>query len=215
MILTAIITIVAAYLIGSINFAVIFSKLFSKADVREAGSGNAGATNVLRTSGVLPGVLTFICDLLKGVVSSAIGLFMFSYLYTKTGSPAYVPIYGAYACGVACMIGHVFPVFFDFRGGKGVAVGAGVFFVCSPYAILIGLAVFVIFVLVTKIVSLASLAGTVATVVLGIVFNTKGDDVLLLPQIVMALSMGVIIFLKHTSNIKRIISGEEKKINSR
>ena len=215
MILTAIITLVAAYLIGSINFAVIFSKLFNKIDVRETGSGNAGATNVLRTNGILPGVLTFICDLLKGVASSAIGLFMFSYLYAKTGSPAFVPIYGAYACGVACMIGHVFPVFFDFRGGKGVATGAGVFFVCSPYAILIGLAVFVIFVLVTKIVSLSSLAGTFTTVVLGIVFNTKGDDVLLLPQIVIALSMGVIIFLKHTSNIKRLISGEEKKINKR
>ena len=113
------------------------------------------------------------------------------------------------------MIGHVYPLFFNFRGGKGVAVGAGVFLVCSPYAALIGIAVFTAVLIATKIVSLSSLAGTFTTVVLGIVFNTRGDDVLLWPQVVMALSMGVIIFLKHSSNIRRLINGEEKKISRR
>jgi len=215
MFMTALITVIAAYLIGSINFAVIFSKAFDKIDVREIGSGNAGATNVLRSSGALPGALTFICDLLKAVAASGLGHIIFSYIYSQTSNSLYVPIYGAYLCGVACMVGHVYPLFFDFRGGKGVAVGAGVFFVCSPYAILIGLAVFAIVLLFTRIVSLSSLAGTFVTVMFGIVFNTKGDDVLLWPQIVMALTMGIIIFLKHSSNIKRLINGEERKIGRR
>lgn len=212
MFMTALITVIAAYLIGSINFAVIFSKAFNHTDVRESGSGNAGATNVLRTGGVLPGVLTFVCDVLKAAAASELGYLIFGYIYNQTASPVYLSIYGAYICGVACMIGHVYPLFFGFRGGKGVAVGAGVFLICSPYAILIGFMVFVIVLIITKIVSLSSLAGTFFTVVLGIVFNTKGEDILLLPQVIMALSMGVIIFLKHSSNIRRLINGEEKKI---
>ena len=193
----------------------IISKLFSRQDVRETGSGNAGATNVFRTSGLVPGLLTFLGDALKAYAASGLGYLIFSYIYKTTGDPLYLPIYGAYICGVFCMIGHVYPLFFDFRGGKGVAVGAGVFFVCSPYAILIGITVFVIVLIVSKIVSLSSLAGTFVTVVLAIVFNTKGDDVLLWPQVVMALAMGAIIFLKHSSNIKRLINGEEKKISRR
>lgn len=215
MIMSAIITIVAAYLIGSVNFAVILTMAFNKKDVRKSGSGNAGATNVLRTSGVLPGILTFLCDVIKAYLASGLGYLVFSYIYTQTASALYIPIYGAYICGLACMIGHVFPLFFDFKGGKGVAVGAGVFLVCSPYAILIGIAVFTILILITKIVSLSSLAGTFFTVVFGIVFNTKGDDVFLWPQIILAIAMGAVIFIMHSDNIKRLIAGEEKRITGR
>ncbi len=209
MLATAIVTIFAAYLIGSINFAVIFSRAFMKTDVRELGSGNAGATNVMRNGGFVPGMLTFLCDALKGFAASFMGLKIFEYMsHFEEWS---LPIYGALACGLACMIGHVFPIFFKFKGGKGVATSVGIFFVCNPLAITAGLAVFAIVLFVSKLVSLSSLLATVVVVVLSIVF---GEYVYadILPQALMIVAMGAIVFLKHSSNIKRLLSGTESKI---
>ena len=213
MVLTALITLIFAYLLGSVNFAVIFTAAFTKQDVRNMGSGNAGTTNVMRSAGALPGILTFVCDVLKGFISCAVGHYLFEYIGTHSDAFYGVGIYGAYACGVLCMIGHVFPLFFNFKGGKGVAVSVGIFAVCCPIAICIGLAVFAIMTLITKIVSVSSLTATVAVVVLSMVFYA--DEALLWPQAVMAVMMGVIIFLKHKDNIKRLIAGEEKHISVR
>ncbi len=213
MFMTAFITLVAAYLIGSVNFAVIFTKKFASKDIREMGSGNAGATNTMRNCGFLPGLLTFLCDALKGFAASGIGFLIFSYLLKTTGNPLYMPIYGAYVCGFLCMIGHVFPIFFDFRGGKGVAVAVGIFAVCSPVAIAIGLGIFAAVLLVTRIVSLASVSATVAVVVLAAIFAERDGTALLWPQILFCVLMGATIILKHIPNIKRLISGEESKVN--
>ena len=109
----AVAVVIAAYFIGSVNFAVIFAKAFLKKDVRKLGSGNAGATNVMRTAGFLPGILTFICDALKGFVASYLGKLVFG-LVMSSGTNWLHPIYGAYLCGVACMLGHVFPIYFQF-----------------------------------------------------------------------------------------------------
>ena len=114
MVITAVVTVIAAYLISSINFAVIFAKAFVKKDVREMGSGNAGATNVLRSAGVVPGILTFVCDALKGAVACLMGKLIFEYMYNINPSDWSAPIIGAYMCGLACMLGHVFPIFFGF-----------------------------------------------------------------------------------------------------
>lgn len=208
MILYAFAAIILAYLIGSINFAVIFSSIFLKKDVRSLGSGNAGTTNVMRNGGFLPGALTFIFDALKGYAASFIGLKVFEYLshYTEWAMPAY----GALACGLACMLGHVFPIFFQFKGGKGVATSVGIFYVCNPLAITLGLAAFALVLIISKIVSLSSLIATVVVVVLSIVFYDY--DASLLPQIILIVSMGAIVFLKHTENIKRLIAGTESKI---
>lgn len=208
MVLLAPAAIVIAYLLGSINFAVIFSALFMKKDVRECGSGNAGATNVLRNGGVVPGVLTFLCDALKGYVACFIGVKVFEYLshFTEWSMPAY----GALACGLACMLGHVFPIFFQFKGGKGVATSVGIFAVCNPLAIALGLAAFALVLIISKIVSLSSLIATIVVVVLSIVFYDLYASQLI--QAVLIVIMGAIVFIKHKDNIKRLILGTESKI---
>lgn len=210
MVITAIVTVIAAYLIGSINFALIFSSIFLKKDVRKMGSGNAGTTNVMRNAGFLPGALTFLCDALKGFVAAILGKLIFEYIITATAAGWAEPIYGAYICGTACMLGHVFPIFFQFKGGKGVATSVGIFAVCSPIAIVSGLAVFAIAVIVSKMVSLGSLIATVVVVVLSAVFNDSSASIV--PQIIFSAAMGLIVILKHRENIKRLLSGTEAKI---
>lgn len=201
--------VIIAYLLGSINFAVIFANIFLKKDVRELGSGNAGTTNVMRTAGFLPGALTFICDALKGFAACFIGKMLFIHAFPDT-----IPwIYVAYMCGVACMIGHVFPIFFRFKGGKGVATSVGIFAVCCPIAIVIGLTVFALMTLITKIVSLSSLVATVTVISLSIVFYNSESNIVL--PALLSITMGLIVFLKHKDNIKRLTKGEEKKITVR
>ena len=199
---------ILAYLIGSINFAVIFSKLFIKKDVRDFGSGNAGATNVLRTAGILPGLLTFLFDALKGFAACYSGKIIVANF--ANGNTAQLAIYCAFVCGLACMLGHVFPVFFRFKGGKGVATAVGIFSVCCPIAIIIGLAVFISLAVITRIVSISSLCATVTVVALSIIFYNR--DASIIPQIILSVAMGSLVFIKHTENIKRLLKGEEKKL---
>lgn len=207
--LGALAAVIIAYLLGSINFAVIFANIFLKKDVRELGSGNAGTTNVMRTAGFLPGALTFICDVLKGFAACFIGKAIFIYAYPDT-----LPwIYVAYMCGVACMLGHVFPIFFRFKGGKGVATSVGIFAVCCPIAIVIGLTVFALMTLITRIVSLSSLVATVTVISLSIVFYNSEANIVM--PALLSITMGLIVFLKHKDNIKRLAKGEEKKISVR
>ena len=209
MYLAAVAAVIIAYLLGSINFAVIFANIFLKKDVRELGSGNAGTTNVMRTAGFLPGALTFICDALKGFAACFIGKMLFIHAYPDT-----IPwIYVAYMCGVACMLGHVFPIFFRFKGGKGVATSVGIFAVCCPIAIILGLTVFAVMTLITRIVSLSSLVATVTVISLSLVFYNSEAN-MALPAL-LSITMGVIVFLKHKDNIKRLVKGEEKKIKVR
>lgn len=210
MIMTVIVTVIAAYLIGSINFAVIFAKAFMKRDVRELGSGNAGATNVMRNAGFLPGLLTFIFDALKGFVACYMGEIIFEYVYSATNMDISKGIIGAFLCGFACMLGHVFPFFFGFKGGKGVATSVGIFAVCCPIAIIIGLLVFAVTLFISKYVSLSSVLAAVTVVVLSIIFCDK--TALILPQIILTLAMGAIVIGKHKENIKRLISGTESKV---
>ncbi len=202
-----------AYLIGSINFAVIFSKAFMKKDVRSIGSGNAGTTNVMRSAGFLPGALTFLFDALKGFVASFAGKLVFDYVSANMSVDFALPIYGAYLCGLACMIGHILPVFFKFKGGKGVATSVGIFAVCSPIAIILGLTVFAVITLASKYVSLASIIATVVVVVSSAIFRVT--DAPILPQLILAIIMGIIVILKHKDNIKRLLSGTENKVGGK
>lgn len=213
MIMTAVITVIGAYLIGSINFAVLFTRAFTNVDVRDYGSGNAGTTNVMRVGGVMPGILTFVCDALKGALACFAGKMIFEYIFTQTGAAWAMPAYGAYICGVFCILGHIFPLFFGFKGGKGVATSVGIFAVCCPIAIIIGLIIFAISVLVSKIVSLSSIIAAVVVVSLSLVF--RNDQAYFAPQAIMSLIIGAIVILKHYDNIKRLLRGEEKRLNIR
>lgn len=208
MIFCALGSVIAAYLLGSVNFAVIFARLFLKKDVRDLGSGNAGTTNVMRTAGFLPGLLTFVCDALKGFVACFAGYICFK---AAAAEIAWLyPVYGAYLCGVACMLGHVFPVFFQFKGGKGVATSVGIYAVCCTPAIILGLAVFAAVTLITKTVSVASLSAAVTVVALSLVFFEGEGNIFVVA--VLSIAMGVIVFAKHAENIKRLLKGEEKKL---
>ena len=206
--------IVFAYLIGSVNFAVIISNIFIGKDVRESGSGNAGATNVLRTVGVLPATLTFLLDALKGFAACFVGKTVFGMLFAQTANPLFHAEYGAYICCIAVMLGHIFPVFFGFKGGKAVACSVGTFAVCCPLAIILGLAAFVICLLVSKIVSLSSLVATLfvvgTAIVVEIVSRSAAYNVI--PTVILIIIAGIIVFYKHKKNIIGLINGTEKRI---
>ena len=118
---------IGSYLVGSINAAVIISKFIAHDDVRDHGSGNAGMTNVMRTMGVLPGLLTLLIDSAKGVLCCLLArLLVFPYVFGTLGFEFLRPEYAVYYCGILCLIGHIYPLFFGFRGGKGVATTLGV-----------------------------------------------------------------------------------------
>ena len=198
-----------SYLLGSISFAVIFSKLFAKKDVRDEGSGNAGMTNVLRTTGKLPAVLTLVCDLLKAIAAIFISRWIFSHLPFNE-----MVNVGAYIGGIAVVIGHIYPIFFNFRGGKGVLTCAGVFLVLDWKLCLISIAIFLIVTLLTGYVSLGSIlsmaAAPISTLIVGL---TLRADVLMTRTVIwqtifLCIIAGISIFM-HRSNIKRLLNGTE------
>ncbi len=210
MIALAVLAPIFAYLIGSISFAVIFTKVFSKTDVREHGSGNAGTTNVLRVAGKTAGILTFLCDALKGAAAALVGMLVYKYAFNDSTT---MVMYGKYICGVACMVGHAFPVWFGFKGGKCAATSVGIFAVCCPWAIAAGLTGYAINMIITGIVSLSTLIATV--LVVGFSIGINGFDGITNPDyVVIGLSLlaGTIVFWRHKDNIKRLIKGEEKKL---
>ncbi len=198
-----------SYLLGSVSFAVLFSKLFAKKDVRNEGSGNAGMTNVLRTIGKLPAVLTLVCDLLKAVAAIFLSRWIFSYLPFNE-----MVNVGAYIGGIAVVIGHIYPVFFNFRGGKGVLTCAGVFLVLDWKLCLVSIAIFLIITLITGYVSLGSIlsmaAAPISTLIVGL---TLRADVLMTRTVIwqtifLCIIAGTSIFM-HRSNIKRLLNGTE------
>lgn len=214
--------VIVSYFLGSVSFAVIFSGLFSKKDVRNYGSGNAGMTNVMRVFGVWPGIFTFIGDTLKGYIAAAIGFFAFTFALKNAGESALLmPLYGAYFCSLAAVIGHVFPVLFGFRGGKAVSTTFGAMLFCNWVAALVALGVFLAVMLITSYVSAGSLAAAFTLVVAVPVFDFSPTTAYLMqpcpaPQkIITGVIMTVIstiVFFKHKENIERLISGTEKSL---
>ncbi len=207
--LFAVLTVVAAYLVGSINFAVIFTKKYNNVDVRDFGSGNAGTTNVLRVAGKKAGAATFALDILKGAVAAGLGVLVFKFLPFNYE-------YGMFLCGLACMLGHCFPVFFGFRGGKAVATSVGIFAVCCPVAIIIGLIGFGICMVISKTVSVSSLIATLIVVGVSCGFAYGGafsESVNPLIITLITVACGLVVILRHLENIKRIFNGTEKKFS--
>ena len=211
----AVLTVIAAYLIGSINFAVIFTKAFTHTDVRDFGSGNAGTTNVLRVSGAKAGVLTFVADALKGAAACLIGLFIFKYVLYSPDMPYFNAVYGKFICAFACMVGHCWPIFFQFRGGKAAAASVGIFAVCCPPAIVLGLIGFAICLLTAKMVSLGSLVATTIVVLVTIISAFTGIIGNVNPFVISIIMIvcGAIVFYRHKDNIVRILNGTEKRFS--
>lgn len=203
-----------SYGLGSISFAIVFSKLFAKKDVRNFGSGNAGMTNVMRAVGILPGLLTFVFDALKGAAAClAAKHIFFPYVFEQGIHPWLNPVYGAYFCGLLCILGHAFPVFFGFKGGKGIATSVGIFAVCCYPAIIAGIIVFAIFMIAFRIVSLGSIAA--ALTVVGVTYLTHSDvnpGFPTTPAFIITALIGLFVIIKHKDNIIRLINGEEKRL---
>src|SRR5574344_670666 len=152
-----IIVAIIAYLLGSISFSVIFTKKFAGVDVREKGSGNAGSTNVLRVAGKKPAILTLICDIAKGVLAIALALLV-GYIakVDETTKAILVEI-----AGLLVVVGHTYPIFFKFKGGKGVATSLGVILIINWKIGLICLIFALVVMVVSKIVSLGSIAAAI------------------------------------------------------
>lgn len=202
-----IIVAIIAYLIGSINFSVIFSKKMAGFDVREKGSGNAGTTNMLRSVGKKAAAITLICDILKGVVAILIAMFV-AWVFKVENAALLVQI-----AGIAVVLGHTFPIFFGFKGGKGVATALGILLMSNWQIGLICLVFGVVLIALTRMVSLGSCAAAVLFPVLTLFINehyivSQGSSYL-----IYSIILAVIVLFNHRSNIKRILSGKENKIS--
>ena len=201
---------IIAYSIGSVNFSVIFSKKFAGFDVRKKGSGNAGTTNMLRSVGKKAAAITLICDILKGVVSIGIAILLGN--IPEINKELLVQI-----AGVAVILGHTFPVFFGFKGGKGVATSLGVLLLSNWQIGLICLVFALVLMCLTRMVSVGSCAAAVLFPVLTLFINEhytvltegKSGNVYFIYSLILA----VIVLFNHRSNIKRILNGTENKIS--
>lgn len=204
---------VVAYLIGSISFSIIFTKKFAGFDVREKGSGNAGSTNVLRTAGKIPALLTLICDTLKGVVAVAIGLLIGEMVKADANTRAIlVEIAGAFV-----IIGHTFPIFFGFKGGKGVATSLGILLMTNWQLGLICLVFALVLMALTRVVSMGSIAAAILYPILTL-FVGGGHYIVESSGLgngyfIYSVILAVIVIFNHRENIKRILSGTENKIS--
>ena len=198
-----IVVIVAAYLLGSINFAIVISGKTYKQDIREFGSKNAGMTNMMRTYGKKAAGLTLLGDALKAAVASLLGYLILGTL-------------GAYLAGLFCILGHVFPIYYKFKGGKGVVTAAVAILMWNPIVFVILFAIFALIVLLTKYISLGSVICVMLCPFLLNAFTkfcTGGKQALPLPYLICATLMAVIIVIKHRTNIKRLLSGTESKFS--
>lgn len=192
-----IIFVVAAYLLGSIPTGIVISRLMGKGDPRKSGSGNIGATNVGRTSGKLAGILTLLGDVLKG----ALPVFVAFQLMPESLLISLV--------GLAAFIGHLFPVYLGFKGGKGVATGLGVMVVICPLATLLSAVVFAVLAYFKRYVSLASMVSA-AMLPVFMSFMPRGKN-----YVGMGVVVAVLIIFKHKDNIKRLVAGTENRIGGK
>jgi glycerol-3-phosphate acyltransferase PlsY len=187
--------VVAAYLLGSISFAVLVVRKKTGQDIRAEGSGNAGATNVLRAHGNKLAIVVALLEVAKGAAAVFLARLV-------TADPRWTA-----AAGFAAVLGHVFPVFYSFRGGKGVATAVGAFAVLSPLALLACLGVFVAIVAATRYVSLGSVVSmAILPAVAGGLFGAP------LPIVTAAAATAVLVIAKHLENLKRLARGTERKL---
>jgi acyl phosphate:glycerol-3-phosphate acyltransferase len=185
-------TLFLSYLIGSISFALVVGKLFYKTDIRGYGSGNLGATNVYRVLGKKAGLIVAIADLLKGTFAC-----LLPQILNSTANPI--------ICGLLAILGHVFPVFAGFKGGKAVATATGVLLFLTPLGTLTGFIVFILTLILSKYVSQSSTLAGIAIFIYSLIYEDK---------VIIALSLfiSVLVIFLHRQNIKRIIKGTENKI---
>jgi glycerol-3-phosphate acyltransferase PlsY len=191
-----ILSILAAYLIGSIPFALLLARRWGAVDLRRIGSGNLGAANVLRSSGVAAGVLVAVLDITKGAASV--------WLAERLGERGPVPA----VAGFAAIVGHIYPIWLKFRGGKGVATACGVFSVLTPLAVPPALGVFLVGVWLTKYISVGSVVASVALPPIAYATGSPASTV------GAAVAASALIVFRHRSNLGRLRAGTERRIGA-
>jgi len=224
----AILALIVGYLLGSVSFSIIITKLFQKQDIRDFGSGNAGATNVMRSVGKLPAALTFIFDFLKCILSIVVGYYLFVLVCEQACAPESIAQIGKYASGIGCILGHIFPLYFRFRGGKGVTTTAALICLIDWRVFIPTFLTFLIIVLIKRIVSLGSVIGVslypVYTFIIMFLFDyvntplatdSTASTIYILLSTAAAVVIGGIVVLQHRTNIKRLMKGEEKPLTFR
>jgi glycerol-3-phosphate acyltransferase PlsY len=201
----------ASYLLGSIPVGYLLVRIFRKQDIRAIGSGNIGATNVLRSGGKGLGAATFLLDVLKGC--SAIWLAAFIYSILAPGLASGIHLRNMEAVAAICaVLGHMFPVWLKFKGGKGVATGFGVFLVASTWAALAAIGVFILVTLISRYVSVASILGAASFPLFAwLMASGYRPPLFIAAQYIVAF----LIIAKHHQNIRRLINGTESKFGSR
>jgi len=207
MVPASLLIVVAAYLLGSIPSGYLLVRIFRHQDIRSVGSGNIGATNVLRSGGKILGAATFVVDLLKGMSAVWLGAFLAVLLLPHT------PVRDLEAlAALAAVLGHMFPVWLGFRGGKGVATGFGVFLVCAPWAAVAAFTVFAVALALSRYVSMASILGAASFPVFAW-FLVSGDR----PPFFIAVQVAVslLIIAKHHQNIRRLFAGTESRLGAK
>ncbi len=211
MVLAILLISVAAYLLGSVPIGYLLIRFFRHQDIRQAGSGNTGATNVLRSGGKILGALTFLLDVLKGCSAVWLGAFLGGLLAPAPAKSSMMALAALFA-----VLGHVFPIWLDFQGGKGVATGFGVFLVAAPWAALAAITLFALVLLLTRYVSLASILGAASFLPFAWLFNRMqggGDR----PPSLIAVEAAVVLLIigKHHQNVSRLFEGTESRVGAR
>lgn len=191
---------VVAYLLGSLNGGIMVTQLLNNADIRESGSGNAGFTNVKRVYGTKCAALVCVVDVVKTIVACGAGGFVISH-FTANSYMA-----GVLFCGLFAQIGHIFPIYYGFKGGKGFICGMTTIFMADPLILLGAFAVLAVVTLISKYVSLGSLCATLSYAIMFVVFHN--DD---MAAYLIAIALAVVVFISHRENIKRLINKTERK----
>jgi len=213
-----------AYLLGSIPFGYLIVRASKRVDIRETGSGGTGATNVSRRAGKAAGVLTLVFDAFKGAAAVLIAKVLLGLpTFVAQGwvwafrqdannfAPAENPYWWVAAAAIAVIVGHIFPVWLGFRGGKGVATGVGVFLVLAPVAVVFAGVVFLVIVLLTRYVSLGSIVAAAAIPLIILIQNYLGPRVDFWPLMTAAVAAAALIIFAHRTNIERLIDGTETR----
>ena len=206
---TTLLCVLIGYLIGSLNFALIVCKATGKEDIRHFGSKNAGMTNMLRIYGKGPAAATLLGDVSKGIVAILICWLLF-FLF-KIDRPVWVD----YAVGIASMLGHSFPVFYGFRGGKGVLIAIGIVLLLTPIPALATFGVFLIVLAFSRTVSLASMIASCTAPLWIWLFGSITADPNTVTKVIGTAIMALFIIIMHWSNIVRLIHGEEHSFRTK
>lgn len=209
--LAIIVVAVISYLIGSINFSVLISKRVAGFDVRQKGSGNAGTTNMLRTVGKKAALITLVCDILKGIVPVLLAV-LIGNIANHFGAEVKIE-YLVQIAGIFAIIGHTFPIYFGFKGGKGVATSLGLVLIINWQIGLICLVFALLVMAVTRMVSLGSIATAILFPVLTIFRIGSEYFIVSGKYIAFSIILALIVIFNHRTNIKRILTGTENKLS--